>query len=116
MSSRDIPKQCWPGSLENLFDPATRQEAVEAGALVMTSIPHDELLNSQWFPRIQDVLPPNQQLERFYVLRPDHESKLSFANWLVEKAREDANILEPLRPVVEGIRDILIPQDEDGEN
>lgn len=46
--------------------------------------------------------------ERFYVLTVDPDTKLPFAEWVVERAREDVTLLEPFRAVVEGIHEILV--------
>jgi predicted ATPase len=108
MNSTRIAKSHWPGTLENLFTPTLRAEAEQDGALSLTATPHDELLNSASYPRIEAYLPPANAPERYYVLRIDDHSKMPFAQWIAERAQLDRGILEPLRPVVEGIHNILI--------
>lgn len=111
MASTKIPEAHWPGSIENLFSPALRQEAVADGALRLTNTPHPELLDPQWYPKIEHTLPPNTPAERFYVLTADPETKMSFAKWISSKSSDNPEMLEPLRPVIEGMRDILIKRD-----
>ncbi|MDH3269918.1 MAG: ATP-binding protein [Gemmatimonadota bacterium] len=107
MTSKGINKAAWPGSLENMFEPALRAEAVTDGALALTTIPHDELLDSKWYAAIQEHLPPSTDPQRFWILRVDPNTKLSFADWIVARARQDPTILEPFRPFLEGLRDEL---------
>lgn len=107
MEAKKIAKSHWPGSLENLFPPSVRQEAVDEGELRMTKVPHDELLDSQWYPKIGEVLPPNEPPERFYVLKIDHATKVSFATWIAEQLPGRPDLVESLRPVFEGLAKIV---------
>jgi len=107
MQNTGIPDAHWPGSLENLFSLELRTEAEQEGVLRLTKTPHDELLDSARYPHIQAFLPPVDTPEKHYVLTIDHETKIPFAEWIALKSQADPTILEPLRPVVEGIHQIL---------
>lgn len=103
-----IPKAYWPGSLENLFEPTLRERALEAGALRLSKTPYTELLEPGHYSRIGDYLPPSPAEERHFVLTPEHDTKLSFARWVVAKAEIEPSILSPLLPVMRGIHEILV--------
>lgn len=107
MEDAGIPHSNWPGCIENLFSPALRAEAEEAGELALTTTPYAELLTPQCFPMIQEHLIAAGDIDRHYVLAAEPESKVRFAQWIAERARAAPEILEPLRPVVDGIRRIL---------
>lgn len=114
MKGRAIPNSHWPGCLENLFGLSTREQALNAGTLTLTEIPYEELLDSQWYPKIQEALPPNRPRERFYILKPDPDCKIKFARWIASESSQNPEILEVLRPVVEGMREILASDSRTG--
>lgn len=109
MQTTGIPQSHWPGCLENLFPPTYRSEAEREGAYGLTETPHEEFLDPQYFPRIQHWL-RNDRIERYYVLAPTHDYKIEFAQWVAARARREPEILEPLRPVIEGLRQVLEQQ------
>lgn len=109
-----IAQAHWPGTLENLFSAELRIEAQAAGVYAVTASPHPELLDPQRYPLIQQYL--TEDPERFYLLTPDPDYKIPFAEWIVATAASDAHVLEPLRPVVEGLREIVLNGPEENED
>lgn len=95
-----IPENRWPGSLENLFAPVLRERAVQAGALALSGSPHAELCSPEIIPKVTPYLTHRDDLGHYHILTPTAESKVTFAEWIVELADEQPEILEPLRPLL----------------
>jgi hypothetical protein len=53
--------------------------------------------------------------DRYYVLAPDSEMKIPFAKWVAQKAASNPAILDPLKQVVEWLRDELVEVDSNGD-
>jgi hypothetical protein len=107
MNQIGLPPTIWPGSLENFFSPTIRLRAVNAGVLQFTNTPHAEIISAQHFPLIQPYLTPREDLNHFYILTTHEDSKVTFANWIIEIADDEPEIFEPLRDVFEGLANIL---------
>lgn len=107
MNQLGISRSAWPGTLENLFDMEVRKAAEEAGVYAEGNTPHAELLESQFFGKIREALNDETHAARIYVMAPDSECKISFARWVASQATNDPSIVEPLRPVVEGLHELL---------
>lgn len=107
MNKIGAQKEFWPGSLENLFPPEIKQEAEREGAHKLTTNPHDELLDSRIYSIIQPFLTPREDLKHYYILKIDHDIKVKFSEWIRDKAQTDQNILNPLKPVIEQLKDLL---------
>lgn len=107
MGATGIPKAHWPGCLENLFEPALRKQALAEGALALTDVPHEELLDPQRYPAIQPYITGDGADERFWVLGTDPATKLGFADWIAERAQADASTVEVLRTTLERLDDLL---------
>ena len=101
MKRLNIPKEDWPGSIENLFSAALREEAMTFNAYGTADAPHDELLESALYKKYAHVLHDTNNSDRLYVLAPDPDRKIPFAEWVVQKATTNPEILEPLKPIVE---------------
>jgi len=97
----------WPGTLENLFSAAVRRQAAADNAYSLSVSPHAELIDQQMFPQIQPFVVDPARDESFYVLAPDPACKGRFAECISERATADPDCVEPLRPVLEGLRDVL---------
>jgi hypothetical protein len=106
MEELKIPTSHWPGSLENLFPPSLRVEATKAGKYALTSIPHDELMDRAIYKLIAPYL-ASEDPRKFFILAPEPDKKLEFANWIVEQAKVNPKVLDPLRTVVEAL-DLLL--------
>ncbi|WP_273828192.1 ATP-dependent nuclease [Pseudomonas sp. SBT1-2] len=107
MTTLGLPKNIWPGSLENFFTPEVRNIAFEAGILQLTTSPHAEIISAEHFHRIQPYITPRDDLKHFNILTTHEDSKIPFAEWIVQIADDTPEIFEPLRPVFEGIIRIL---------
>jgi hypothetical protein len=107
MKQLGIPQTAWPGTLENLFDKTVREEAAAADAYAEGDTPHTELLDAQFFGGIREVLQDEEHPARIYVMSPASDCKIPFARWVASQATNDPNIVEPLKPVVEGLYEIL---------
>jgi hypothetical protein len=107
MTQIGLPRNIWPGSLENFFSSTIRSRAVEAGALQLTNYPHAEIISPQHFPSIQPYLVPREDLKHFNILTTHEDSKVTFADWIVGIAEEEPEIFEPLRTVFEGVARLL---------
>ncbi|WP_347927305.1 AAA family ATPase [Pseudomonas helvetica] len=112
MRKLNINTAYWPGSLENLFSPELRNRAEQAGVLRMTTTPHSELLDSQWYPSITQHLQPRADLEHFFILSVDADTKLQFANWIVDISDAEPEIFEPLRELFERLNQIIVATEE----
>lgn len=106
MDSCKVDKAAWPGCLENMFAAEIKHMAVEAGTLILTKKPHDEFLGEHYV-KITDYLTVREDHLEYHILCPVPASKDTFAEWVVQKAEESPDILEPLRGTMEGLRDIL---------
>ncbi|MBA5686711.1 AAA family ATPase [Rugamonas apoptosis] len=107
MRHLQIPESKWPGSLENLFTPALRERAVEAGALALTGSPHAELCSPELIPKVTPYLVRREDLGHHHILTPTPESKVTFAEWVVTLADAEPEILESLRPLLEQLHRLL---------
>ena len=103
MKELGVPQDAWPGSLENIFSPELRALAALEGAYRVGTDPHQELIEGGNFKRIVNVFLDADDRRRFYVCGPTSDMKVQFADWVVDKGVADAAILEPLRPVIEGL-------------
>lgn len=107
MNKCGVDSALWPGCLENIFTADLKREAVAAGVLKFSKSPHSEFLGDQ-YGRIVDYLGERNDFLHSHILAPDPSSKETFAQWIVVQAHERPEILEPLRKVMLGLRDILI--------
>jgi len=107
MKDIGLPNSVWPGSLENMFNPAIRNRAFESGALRLTESPHAEIISPEHFMRIQPYLTPREDLNHFNILTTHENFKISFAEWIIGIADAEPEIFEPLRVVFEEIVRIL---------
>ncbi|SMQ26931.1 AAA domain-containing protein, putative AbiEii toxin, Type IV TA system [Pseudomonas helmanticensis] len=104
-----LPKDCWPGSLENFFSPALRRRAQDAGALQLTEFPHSEIVTSENLRKFQAYLTPREDLKHFHILTTHEDFKISFAEWIINMADAEPDIFEPLRPIFVQIVELLTP-------
>ncbi|OEZ46309.1 DNA replication and repair protein RecF [Janthinobacterium sp. MP5059B] len=109
MGQLKLPPAVWPGCLENLFPPVLRQRAVKDGALAFTEKPHAELCDAETIAKIIGHLTPREDLGHYYLLTATPQSKVTFAEWIVSKADAEPEILELLRPVMDGLQVALAP-------
>lgn len=106
MRQQAIPESAWPGSLENLFPPELRSRALADGALSQSNAPHAELCSAEIIPKITSSLRPREDMGHYYVLTPTPESKVSFAEWIVNLAEAEPDILLPLRPLMLRLKEL----------
>lgn len=106
MRSTLVDEAFWPGALENIFSVALREDAARDNVYKISTTPHSELLDASRYPLISRFLASQ---ERYFIFSVEPESKIPFAEWIVLRARDNPGILELLRPIVEGIRQITEP-------
>jgi len=99
MTGLNIPEHCWPGTLENIFPRSVRVAAIEDGVYALSNVPFEDLLRDGNFAKVAHLLPAPVS-DRIYVIAPSGESKMPFAEWVAEKAKQAPNILYPLRQIV----------------
>lgn len=99
MTSLGIPEHRWPGTLENIFPRSIRIAAVKDGAYVFSKSPFEDLLHEGNFAKVAHLLAAPDS-DKMYVIAPSGESKISFAEWLVKKAKETPSALQPLKQMV----------------
>ncbi|MBN6102697.1 AAA family ATPase [Xanthomonas sp. CFBP 8703] len=109
MSSKGIPEQNWPATLENIFPSSTR---VRAGDNYQRSTtPFKELLEPSIYPKISGSLQESDE-ESFYFLAPTPETKDLFVDWLIEQSRHNSDLLEPVRSVIEDLRNLIVQSEQ----
>ncbi|HHS9893232.1 TPA: hypothetical protein ACTW8K_001400 [Klebsiella quasipneumoniae subsp. similipneumoniae] len=106
MTRTRVEKAFWPGCLENIFTAEVKHRASEAGFLTIRKKPHDELLKDN-FEKIVDYIDERDDHLHYHVLCLVPESKDTFAEWIVQQADREPELLEPLRNTITGLRDIL---------
>lgn len=106
MTRLGIPENKWPGTLENIFPREVRMNAYADGAYELSDVPFSDLIESAVFGRIARLLQA-QPIDKMYVMAPQEEAKITFANWLADKARTDMSILMPLRELVLGLYSLV---------
>lgn len=112
MSSKGIPAQNWPATLENIFPASTRIRAEKN--YQRSTTPFKELLDTSIFPKIAGSLQDGSE-ESYYFLAPTPESKDRFVDWLIEQSEQDPDLLEPVRSVIEGLRDLIVKSAQGAE-
>ncbi len=100
MNSLGIEKPFWPGSIENLFSPELKQEAISEGVAIMTPTPHSELLSPENYPKIYNII-SSEDSNRLYILTLEEDKKIPFAQWITKKSKFDNKILEPVKVILE---------------
>ena len=113
MKRLKVQKTAWPGCIENLFSAAVRSEAKEQGVYDLERKPYEDLITNCEFEVIADMLADESNSDRFYVLAPNPDKKIPFAEWVEQKAGTNPEILNPLRPIVEWL---CAEVDEEGTN
>ncbi|HCU0177733.1 TPA: AAA family ATPase [Enterobacter hormaechei] len=106
MTSIRMEKAFWPGCLENIFPAEVKHRASAAGALTITKKPHSEFLTDN-FEKVVDYINERDDHLHFHILCLVPESKDTFAEWIVQQADQEPELLEPLRDTIIGLRDIL---------
>ncbi|QTO56189.1 AAA family ATPase (plasmid) [Duffyella gerundensis] len=106
MDKCNVEKAFWPGCLENIFTAEVKHRAAADGALVLENKPHNEFL-SEIFPKVIEYINEREDHLHYHILCLVPESKDTFAEWVVQHADENPEILEPLRDTITGLRDIL---------
>lgn len=106
MISCRVEKAFWPGCLENIFTAEVKHRASEAGFLTLTKTPHSEFLTEN-FGKIADHINERDDHLHYHILCLVPESKDTFAEWIVQQADREPELLEPLRNTITGLRDIL---------
>jgi AAA15 family ATPase/GTPase len=101
-----VEKAFWPGCLENIFTAELKHRAAEAGALKLTKKPHSEFLNEN-FEKISKYAFEQDDFLHYHILCLEPDSKITFANWVIQEADQNPDVLEPLRQTITGLRDIL---------
>ncbi|WP_124451850.1 ATP-dependent endonuclease [Burkholderia sp. Bp8992] len=104
MTRLKIPDAFWPGTLENLFPVALRQEAIEQGVFALGDSPYDELLKSGAFSRVLPYCAPRDDLANLYVMTPHSDYKVRFAEWVIAQSADRPQIFESLRTTLTGVR------------
>lgn len=110
MTSIGIQQNYWPGCLENLFAPAIKIRAEQEGAYLAANTPHAEIINPNCYAAIQPYATIRDDGLHHYVLACDPQYKERFAEWVANLSESEPEIFEPLRPVIEGLRDLLANQ------
>lgn len=100
MNELEIPKESWPFTIENCFSEDVHQEAINAQSLKFSVMPHDELLNCDKAKKV--IIPLLNKNPTTYILAPDEDYKLKFAEWVVNH-NNSKRLLECFKPIVEGI-------------
>ncbi|WP_181263505.1 hypothetical protein [Pseudomonas aeruginosa] len=107
MLELEIPEEKWPGNLENIFSIDVRNTAIADGELQISNIPHAEITTPELMPKIIDFISEREDGKHFYILKTDEEYKERFANWVVQNADENPDILAALENVMKGLARIL---------
>jgi len=107
MNDFNIDESCWPFVIESCFSCALRLEANEQGVYKLVDCPFDELCNSQNLGKIAPLMRSEDFRKKAYIFPADESTKLSFANWVAERADSDPTILEPFRTIIEGISNLI---------
>ncbi|HIQ41615.1 MAG TPA: hypothetical protein EYH47_02595 [Pseudomonas oleovorans] len=105
MGTLKIDRKFWPGCLENLFSAELRNRAENEDGYACEQIPHAALYASM--NKVAEYIRARPDHLHYYVLAPTAEAKERFAQWIVDLADTDPQILEPLRSTMEGLRDLL---------
>lgn len=101
-----VDEKFWPGCLENIFSPALRRRA-EVEQVYET----EEISHAALFPdtkKVKEYIKPREDHKHYFVLAPTADAKTRFADWIVDLADDEPDILEPLRGTMEGLRDLLV--------
>jgi hypothetical protein len=107
MGHLQIPDSRWPGSLENMFAPSLRERAIAAGSLALTTSPHAELCSPEIIPKITSYLLHRNDLKHHHFLTPTADTKLTFAQWIVQLADVEPDILEILHPLLSQLKKLV---------
>ncbi|HBX0883778.1 TPA: ATP-dependent endonuclease [Klebsiella pneumoniae] len=106
MTDCRVEKAFWPGCLENIFSAEVKHRASEAGFLTVTKTPHNEFFPDN-FGKIVDYINERDDYLHYHILTLIPESKDTFAEWVVQQADQEPELLEPLRHTIMGLRDKL---------
>lgn len=106
MTDCRVEKSFWPGCLENIFSAEVKHRASEAGFLTVTKTPHNEFFPDN-FGKIVDYINERDDYLHYHILTLIPESKDTFAEWVVQQADQEPELLEPLRHTIMGLRDKL---------
>ena len=78
----------------------------------MKQIPHNELLPE--IAKYIDVINDGDNDNRYYLLAIDSDMKRPFAEWVVREAEQDNEILSVLKPIIDGLKQLLLHVPHDG--
>ncbi|MEB6380392.1 ATP-binding protein [Leclercia adecarboxylata] len=106
MANCRVEKSFWPGCLENIFKADVKHRASAAGFLTVTKTPHSEFFPDN-FGKIVDYINERDDHLHYHILTLVPESKDTFAEWIVQQADREPELLEPLRQTIIGLRDKL---------
>ncbi|MCB0325444.1 MAG: AAA family ATPase [Bdellovibrionales bacterium] len=103
-----IQEKRWPFVIEACFSAAIREAAVAAGAYALSRYPFDELtVDTSSFKKVLPLLSTADFSTLVYLCAPDATKKEAFAEWICGQADGDASVMEPLKGILEGARDVI---------
>lgn len=110
MQAHQIPKSCWPFTVESCFPAALRAEAMAAGAYGFAPGAQSDLAtNPQIAQRMLQVLPglAEDDPASFYLRPLDPELKYAFAEWVCTPERRTRETFAAFEIVLERLKALL---------
>ena len=112
MADYQVPKNCWPFTIESCFSAALRRQAMEEGSFGLAPGGHADLThNPEVAQRMLQALPTltmeNDAL--FYLQAPDPEFKVAFADWVTSAERRTPENYAAFEDILMRLKAILDP-------
>jgi hypothetical protein len=110
MERFQIPRACWPSTIENAFPAALRREAMAAGAYAISDKVQSDLIRDpevaqRIFTALRGLVDTDNA--HFYLLAPTPEAKDSFAAWVTDPARLRPENFTAFQIVLSRLKDLL---------
>ena len=103
-TSVGIPKNVWPGVMENCFSKKFRQQAIIDGAFGLSEVCYDEILkDTATFTKITHLFKEPDE-RRMYFFSPDPAFKESFSKYVLKKTVADTSEINWLIEIIENVK------------
>lgn len=112
MANYQVPRNCWPFTIESCFSAALRRRAMEEDAFGLAPGAHADLTHNPGVAqRMLQALPAltTENDALFYLQAPDPEFKVAFADWVTSAERRTHENFAAFEDILVRLRAILDP-------